>query len=219
MKKILPLLLLAFCLCQETFAQENNTALPTITHYVFNNFMPGVVKKKSNQEVHRLLNYNTLTEEMVFIDDTQKFAMTSLEQIDTVYVGGKTFVPVNNMFYEKLTNTPVALYVRRKTNVLKEGKDIGYGAKSESGAISSVGYLVGWSSVYQLTLPQGYKLVEHSIYFIHKDGMFIQLNSVKKAQSAFPAKANAIKNFVAQNNIQFNNAEHMAKLVEFCNQP
>jgi hypothetical protein len=144
--------------------------------------------------------------------------MTELDQVDTVYLGGKIFVPGKNMFYEKLTNTPVALYVRNKANLLQEGKDIGYGAKSESGAISNVSALVGISAAYRLQLPQGYKLVNHSTYWISKNGKFAQVGSIKKIQSIFPAKAEAINSFVGQNHIQFTNDGDMVKLFEFCNQ-
>lgn len=218
MKKLLPLIILV-CLCLQAFSQEDNTRPRTVTHYIFKEFLPGVVKKKTGQEVHILLNYNTLTEEMIFIKDTQHFAMIDLEQIDSVTLGGRTFVPGNDMFYEKLTNTPSALYVRNKTNVLQEGKDIGYGAKSESGSISTVVALIGPRAVYRLDLPQGFKLVDHTTYWVKKEDRFIQLTGIKKAQSAFPLKADAIKSFVQQNNIQFDKEEDMAKLVEFCNQP
>lgn len=214
---MLPLILL-IGLCLQGFAQNVDTQPRTITHYVFKDFLPGIVKKKTGQEVHILLNYNTLTEEMIFIKDTQHFAMTELEQIDSVLLGGKTFVPGSNMFYEKLTNTPSALYVRNKTNVLQEGKDIGYGAKSESGAIASVSALVGSMAVYKLDLPQGFKLADHTTYWVKKDSRFIQLSGVKKAQAAFPLKADAIKAFVESNNLHFNNQDDMVKLISFCNQ-
>ena len=216
-KIILTLWVIAFCL--PAFAQDEDTSSKGISHYVFGDFSTGLVKKKSGQVAHIPLNYNTLTEEMVFIKDTEKLAMTGLEEIDTVYAGGKIFVPGKNFFYEKLTSTPVALYVQRKTNLLPGGSNVGYGMKSETSSVQDLNAIIGSTQVYKLTLPGGYKLVDHSLYWVNKNGRFMQVTNIKKVQAVFPAKAAEIKTFAEANNIKFNNPADMVKLIEFCNQP
>jgi hypothetical protein len=218
MKNILTAILLA-CLCLPALAQDHVAQPGAVTHYVFPDFLPGVVKMKDGTQGHAQMNYNTLTEEMVFIKDTGRLAMINLDKIDTVYLGGKVFVPGKNMFYEKVTNTPVALYVRSKTNLLPEGKNAGYGAKSETSSVSNILSIIGASQIYQLQLPEGYKLTDHSSYWINSGDKFVQVSNLKKIQAAFPSKAEAIKNFCGQNNIRFGNMADMAKLLEFCNQP
>ncbi len=180
--------------------------------------MPGVIKKKSGQLAHLPLNYNTITEEMIFIRDTEKLAIFNLAEIDTVYLGGRLFVPVEKAFYEKATNTPVALYVQHKNGVLPPGSNVGYGMTSESGSVSDLSGVIGSTQLYKLKLPDGYKLVSHNSYWINKDGRYITA-SLKKLQSIFPAKAAAIKDYAKTNNIKFDKQADMVKLIVFCNEP
>lgn len=214
-KSILTLLVAAFCL--PVFAQLNVTHDTLVTHYIFNDFLDGVVKKKNGNQVEIPLNYNTVTEEMIFIQDTTKMAIAFPEEIDTVYVGGKTFIPVKNAFYEKLTNTAIPLFVQNKAVILRGGKDIGYGNKIETGSINSVTALASNTQLYKLQLPQDYSLVDHSVYWVFLKGQFIQVSSARKLASIFPAKAKDIDRFVSDNNIDISHRDDMVKLIEFCN--
>ncbi len=218
MKKILTAIIFT-CLCLPVFAQDAVAQAQEPTYYVFSDFLPGLVKKKDGTQAHAQMNYNTFTEEMVFIKDTERLAMINIDAIDTIYLGGKVFVPGKNMFFYKATNTPVALYVRDRNNVLPVGHNIGYGSRSESSSISDLSVLIGASAIYKLSLPDGYKLVDHSSYWVNTGKKIVQVNNLKQVQAIFPAKADAIKNFVQQNNIQFGKLADMIKLVEFCNQP
>jgi len=220
MKKLLLCVTIAL-FCLQAFAQDDgdNNNGNVFNHYVFKDFTPAVIKKKSGQVSHTPLNYNTVTEEMVFTKDSEKMALTNLEDIDTVYLGTRVFIPVKNNFYEKATNTPVALYIQYKSKLLPPGNNIGLGVTTESSSDASLSRVVGSTQVYNLQLPAGYKLVQHTTYWLYKDGHFVQVNNLKKVQGVFSAKAAAIKDFVTNNNIQFNNPADMAKLVIFCNQP
>lgn len=218
MKK-LTLSLIVIILFLQAFAQSGNDNTIITNHYIFKDFMPGVILKKSGGKATTPLNYNTITEEMVFTKDTEKMALTNLADIDTVYIADKVFVPVKNCFYEKATNTPVALYIQYQTKALPLGNNVGFGMTSESSSDASLSRVVGSTQVYNLLLPDGYKLVQHTNYWLYKDGGFVQVNNLKKVQSIFSTKVAAIKDFVTANNIKFNNPADVAKLIIFCNQP
>lgn len=216
MKKLmLTLLVAAFCL--PAFAQIVTAHDSLVTHYVFSDFLDGVVKKRSGELVELPLNYNTITEEMIFIRDTQRLAIAFPEEIDTVFVGGKVFVPVKKAFYEKLTNTAIPLFAENKVIVLRGGKEIGYGNKIETGAINSVAAFASPTQMYKLQLPQDFSLADRTTYWMFSNGQFLPATSAKKLQALFPAKAKEIQQFVSDNNIDFSRREDLVKLVEFCN--
>jgi len=217
MKKLcLTLLVAAFSL--PVFAQISTARDSVVTHYVFSDFLDGIVKKRSGELVELPLNYNTITEEMIFIRDTQRLAIAFPEEVDTIFVGGKVFVPFKNVYYEKATNTTVPLFVENKVVLLRGGKEIGYGNKIQTGSINSITAIASPTQLYKLQLPQDYSLADHTSYWIFENGKFEQLTSAKKLQGLFPAKADAIKRFVSDNNIDFNRRDDLVKLIEFCNQ-
>ena len=218
-KMMLTLLIAAFTL--SAFAQDDNDNpnATVIDHYMFKGFIPGIVKKKNGERISALLNYNTLTEEMIFTKDTVKYALAQLEDIDTVYLAGKVFVPYNDIFFEKATSTPVALYIEHKTTILPPGKDLGYGSKTQLGSITNATQIRNGNREFNLKLPDDYKLVSRTTYWVIKDGKYVQVNNIRKVQGIFPARADAIKSFVKQHNIKMSNADDMIKLIEFCNQP
>jgi len=215
-KTLLTLLVAAFCL--PLLAQVNVLRDTLVTHYIFPDFLDGIVKKKTGEQVEIPLNYNTITEEMIFLKDTQKLAIAFPEEIDTVYVGGKVFVPVKNAFYEKLTNTAIPLFVENKVIVLVGGKEIGYGNKIQTGSINSISTFASPTQMYKLQLPQEFSLSDRTTYWVFNNGRFMPVNSARKLQALFPSKAKQIQQFISDKNIDFSHRDDLIKLIEFCNQ-
>ncbi|MEJ7829931.1 MAG: hypothetical protein WKF91_17110 [Segetibacter sp.] len=85
-----------------------------LSHYFFPAFIEGTVKKKSGEISKTLLNYNTITQEMIFQEAGTNLALDKIETINTVYLKSKTFVPAGKVFYEVATYTLVALYIQYK---------------------------------------------------------------------------------------------------------
>ncbi len=75
-----------------------------LVQYVFNEFSPGTVKVKSGETYNQVLNYNILTNEMIFDNDGKYLAIANPENVDTVYISERKFIPLNNKFYEVLVN-------------------------------------------------------------------------------------------------------------------
>jgi len=82
MKRIFYLLILSL-LVSVANSQEQNLG---ITHYLFPEFTKGVVLMKTGLKNETLLNFNSLTEEMIFENKGVKLALDQLNQVDTVRV-------------------------------------------------------------------------------------------------------------------------------------
>ena len=78
MRSILVLLLLGFSL-GNVYAQKQKVE---IYHYVFPEFRKGTVLMKSGTKNEAMLNYNALTDEMIFDQNGKKLAM-AIYQIST----------------------------------------------------------------------------------------------------------------------------------------
>jgi len=215
MKKLIVLSILAIFVTKAS-SQDSIPVVREVQDYLFKDFAQGTVRKKTGELFQVPLNYNTLTEEMIFEKDGQKLALAQLQDIDTVYINERVFVPVGKVFYEKATNTARALYIEHKNDIIPPGKNIGYGTY-QSGSVKTITNLSGTHRLYSLDVPMEYKFTNRTTYWLSNGGAFVALKNMRSVLSAFPEKSAAIKAFVKTNNISFAKDEAVIKLILFCN--
>lgn len=214
-KKSLRLMLPALALSTGAFAQSASSP------FVFPQFVKGTVLQKGGGVVEAQLDYNTITQEMMFDKDGSKLVLDQTDNIDTAYLDGRKFIPAKTGFYEKLTNTPVALYVQYKSTAVNSNASIGAGGGSNNavGGFVGVKQVKGSSKIdnYALQLPAGYSVKAQNTYFFQKGGQFYAATDAKKVAKVFPDKEVQLSAFVKDNNINFGKSEDMVKLTEFLN--
>jgi hypothetical protein len=212
MKNILFTLIFYFS-ASSLWAQESGHE---ISHYLFAQFNEGVVKQKSGEENKVSLNYNTITQEMIFENGDQKLALDKIENIDTVEILSRKFVPVEKVFYEVITNTPNALFIQYEMAIIPPGSETGFG-KSQAGAITNVSDLKSSGKLYQLKLPEDYTLRSKNKYWLKKDDQYINIKNAKDVKNVFTDKAAAISDYLKTNKVNFKNTKDVIGLIQFCN--
>ena len=104
------------------FAQKTE-----IRHYIFPEFIKGSVLMKSGIKNEAMLNYNALTEEMIFDKNGNKLAIGQLESVDTVYIGSHKFIPQKGRFFEIIYSGKYQLFADHKASIVDPGKPADYG--------------------------------------------------------------------------------------------
>ncbi|MEO6229239.1 MAG: hypothetical protein ABJB11_19960 [Ferruginibacter sp.] len=194
-------------------AQEVNKPVQ-ISHYVFDSFMKGKVLVKSGAVSDQLLNYNSVTGEMIFDNGGQLLAIGNPADVDTVYIDGRKFVPVNNKFYEMLTTSSTPLMLEFTCTVEDPSVSIGYGNSTPGTNYGTVRNLNGNARSYELKLPSDFKITPVYTYWIFKSGKFQKANSSQQLGKIFSDKKDFIKAFVKENNTSFSKREDIIKLVQ-----
>jgi hypothetical protein len=211
---ILPLLTLLFL--TGLHAQEDVPG-KEVRHYVLPTFLEGTVKQKSGETNKALLNYNSVTEEMIFDQGGQQLALDKIENVDTVYIQERKFVPFGNVFYEVATGGLIPLYIQHKTQLIPPGNNTGFGS-SQTAAITNISDLKAAGLAYKLKLPDDYKVMNKTVYWLRKNNNYYIIKSEKNIEDLFPAKAEAIKKYVKDNKVNFKNSQDLVKVVRFCNE-
>lgn len=188
-----------------------------LSHYVFPAFVEGTVKQKSGEVNKALLNYNTITEEMIFEQAGQKLALDKLENIDTVYIQNRKFIPFANMFYEVALNTPIGLYIQHKAEIIPPGSNTGFGT-SQTSAITNVSDLKAAGAAYKLRLPDEFQITSKTVYWLKKNNNYYVFRNEKNLQDLIPDKAEAIKKYAKDNKVNFKSPQDLVGIVQFCNQ-
>jgi hypothetical protein len=212
-KYVFTILIYGISICNLTAQQE----VKLISHYLFPEFITGKILMTTGTLKESKLNYNSLTEEMIFQNNGTNLAIGNPELVDTIYILDRKFIHVKKVFYELLENLPVPLFVHYTCIVTPPGKNSGYGGTSQTSAITSTSTVFSSRGMYELKLPDDYTINPDSEYLLKKDNTYFRISNANQVIKCFPEKEAEIKDFIKNNKISFKKQEDIRNLVRFCN--
>lgn len=188
-----------------------------LSHYVFPEFTKGIVLMKTGLKVQKVLNYNTVTEEMVFIDRDKKMAMTDaeMERIDTVFISDRKFFVLKGKFVELIYHSVFDLYGENKCSIKDPGKPSGYGGTSQTAAITSYSSLVTEGNIYEMELPGGYETKPYTVYWLKRDGELNKVLSMKQLMKLYSDRKDVFKTYVKEHNVKYEDRESLVQLIKY----
>ena len=208
--------LLLISLTLQVSAQTDS--LVNLPNLLLPRFTRSIVKLKSGQINTAVLNYNTDDQQMVFMQQKQPMILDDPQLVDTIFMANRTFVPFEKGFYELLVVAPITLFKQNKSYVEFEGYSTLYGAKSQTTSSTGVSRIYASSGPINLKIPQGYKVVDDSQYWIRKeDGMKI-FDTKREFLKMFSDKEKELSQFISKNKVNFEKTEDVIKLVNYCNE-
>ena len=188
-----------------------------ITHYLFPEFTQGVVLMNGGEKHEYLLNYNSLTEEMIFENKGKKLAIAQKElaRIDTVYIKDRKFMVLNDQFVEFSYQSKWDLYVEYKCKVKVPGKQTGYGGTSKTTAIKSYSSFYAEGMFHQLKLPDDYETEPYTYYWLKKNEELYNFKTMKELKKLYKEKEDLFKPYVKKYGVEYGNQESIILLIEY----
>lgn len=211
------ILLFAIIFVSEASAQTLSDTANTSKHYVLPEFITGSVKMKDSNTEYAVMNYNQLTEEMIFDKEGVMLALDSIMKIDTVNLDSRLFIPHDKVFYEVLVKGKVSLYMQHKCNLLAAGNPSGYGGVTETGASKNVSSMTSYRS-FKLQLPRDYHITDASLYWISINGEFFKANTSSQIRKALPEQSGEIKNYIKLKKLDLRKSTDLVDLIVKCNE-
>ncbi|MCP4311449.1 MAG: hypothetical protein GY790_09330 [Bacteroidetes bacterium] len=188
-----------------------------ITHYLFPEFTQGVVSMKAGAKDENSLNYNSLTEEMIFENNGLKLAISErdITLIDTVFIKGRKFIPLNDHFVEVIYHSEWDLYVEHKCKAEQQGKPSGYGGTSKTAAISSQSTFMAHGTLYELKLPSNYDVKPYVYLWLKKNGEMNKFINMRELKKLYKDREDIFKAYVKKHRIKYNDRESVIQLIEY----
>jgi len=183
---------------------------------LFESFSDGAVLMKSGEIEKSVLNYNTDDQTIVFVKNRKYMVLTGLEEIDTIYILQRKFVPVNNTVYEVIAST------------LTEGIFIGYTNKirpvtpvADHGGVTMQSTNQVSNTVSDIYINRVYKKNYSIEIFKHfrlgKNNRLYKIDNEKQFVKLFSSKAKpVITAYINQNAINFKSETDLIKLFNYC---
>lgn len=181
--------------------------------YLFDDFTESRIKMSAGQYVDAVINYNTLTGCMVYLKGKQYFDLTNYRDVDTVYVAGRIFIPVDDHFNELIYTGPVPLSVQYIGKL--KGNPGAYGTTSQTTSSNYITSIEKKEGTFNLELPPEYVIDKSTLYWVKTDDEWKSFNSVKQFTAIFPDRSEQLKTFFKDEKLSVKKKEDIIKALEF----
>ena len=186
-------------------------------YYLFKDFITGRVLSKSGEINEAPLNYNSYDQSVVFKTGDVIMILTGLENIDTIYLANKKFIPVDGKIYEL---TPAKGKVQLFNTY--SGKIIPLKATADHSGTSKQNLSEVRNTVTDAYVTRPYKgnfvVDQTKRFWLLSDGEMHRIDNVKSFKKVFKDIDNpSIAEFVKQQNIDLEKEADVVKLVNYCN--
>lgn len=194
---------------------NSNSSSP---QYLFPEFSKSTVKLKNGQTHSTMMNYNIVSQNMVFEKNDKLMDLMNTEFIDTIFMQNSKFIPAGKFFQEVVIEGPVSFFIQHKGRLEPLGKPAAYGGTSQTSSTSTYTGVNTGAGYYNLKIPDDVVVKVEPVYWIRKSDVMFQFTSKKEFLEIFPDQADKINQFIKKNRIKMYNRSDLIKLVDYCNE-
>jgi hypothetical protein len=199
-------------------AKSQTTPDGNAPQFLYPGFTSGTVIMKNGKSQIIDLNYNTISEKIVYQKDGKIFDLINTEMVDTILLHKSKFVPVGKVFYEILLVAPISLFVQYKGDLVPPGTPAGYGSTSQVSPTKSMTSFQLSSGYFNLKLPDDFQVKVNAVYWIRKENTINSFLNERQFVKNFPGKEAELKKFIKENHIRFEKPDNLVVLVQYCNE-
>ncbi|MDO9340859.1 MAG: hypothetical protein Q7T72_10105 [Bacteroidales bacterium] len=202
---------------------QDNTDRP-LPQFMFPTFTEGYIVMKEGENFSALLNYNMVDQIMVTeLNGVYRYA-TKMQDIDTIYLEYKKFVPVDKVFYEVLVKGLAAFFLQNKSLYTPKGSNVGYGMKSQSVGPTDfkryelVNVCYQYNEVVHIELPPNVDVTPAFVYWVRISDEMKKFTNERQFFKIFPEKESELKEYIKKEKINLKVREDIIKLGTYCNE-
>ncbi|HRT90519.1 MAG TPA: hypothetical protein P5257_10410 [Bacteroidales bacterium] len=216
-KVVLSIVTLFLTVAFLTSAYSQEEKKQDFRQYLFPAFTVSIVKTSSSKPSKLMLNYNTVTENMVFIQNGEYFDLVTNGVVDTIYMNNKRFIPLEDFYVEVISEGSFTFSIQHRSNLKEPGMPAGYGTTSQLAASNYLSSVRLKSGYYNINIPQGYEVEYSPVYWVQKEGKWYKYLGENQFLKIFPEKSKELKQFIKNNRIKFDKPGDLVKLADYCN--
>ena len=206
----------------QTITLDNNRTSADIINpelqYLFPDFQSGRVVLKDKKIIKCQLNYNFLTDEVLFIDETGKeMALANPQDVQRVYIGNRLFITISKGYYEVIENELVSLLYKWKCNIAEKGKEGALGITTDAPSVYQMNQISFDSRTWSLDVDKEVEVSVEVIPYLKTRSKCVLIKGAKEYLKAFSDKRSEIKLYLGQNPVDFKKEEDLRRLTKYCN--
>lgn len=188
------------------------------TQFIFGKFQNGEIFYKDGRVYHALVDYNLVVNCFLFVDNNDNNEIKrfgEVSQIACVKVGGRSFIQQSDgNAYEVLKPEPF-IAVKYKGVFRAEGKQVGYGGRSETASVDSYSSLSTSGNLVNLSTEKYLLVSINKQYLIEVNKKRKTFNNEKQLLKIFPKHKEELAKYIEENNVKFNDIEEVLKMLDY----
>jgi hypothetical protein len=190
-----------------------------LSHYILPDFTEGYVMMNGGRTQQMFLNYNSVTEEMVFKRGESILAIgkEEVKEVEYAVINDRRFDVINGKFYELLYEGDRIVYAEHRCVVIPPGNPAPYGGTSQVSSVDRYSGISDGGLYYKLQLPDGYTVKPSISYHIIRDGKSTKVYSLKQFRKAYSDKRDAFDKYIKENKVVFENPESIIVMAQALN--
>ena len=213
--RFIGIMLIIFSVTGNLSAQSDDL---TLQQYLFPEFSSTKVLLKNGNSQTVMMNYNMVTERMVYDQDGKKFDLINIGTIDTVVINKRKFIPHGKVFYELiLKGEPITLLIQPQASLQSAGTPAGYGGTSQVSATKRLSSIEVSSGRYNLPLSKDYIVDPSPVYWIRNGDEMFDFYGEKQLLKILSDKEKELKAYIKKNRIKITNTGQLAELINYYN--
>jgi len=185
--------------------------------FLFPGFTKSLVKMKDGRQLTATINYNMVDEEMIFDQKGVYMALDKPQEIDTIYLRNRKFIPVEKSFYEVLNKGRITMFIQHKSRYSQKGTPTAYGMTTKTAGPTKVLSMQVGNQVRQVELPENVEVTPATVYWAKYNNEMNKFTTEKQLLKLFPDKADKLKEFIKNSKLDIKIREDLIKLGNFCN--
>jgi hypothetical protein len=185
--------------------------------YVFPEFTKSKVLMKSGKDIFMALNYNIITEKLVFLQKGEIYDILNPELVDTAYIQNHKFIRSENLFLELLLNSKVPLLVQYTGKIRAAPKPAPYGGTTDIPSSTYVTSIQRGNDMYKLKNDPNMIIVPEKVYWLNINGSPVKFQSEAQLLKILPDHKSETKLYIKQNKLKFKNTDDVISLISFYN--
>jgi hypothetical protein len=189
-----------------------------LPQFLFPSFTKSLVKMKDGRQLTASINYNMVDEEMIFDQKGVYMALDKPQEIDTIYLQNKKFVPVEKAFYEVLNKGEITMFIQHKSKYSQKGTPTAYGMTTKTAGPTKVLSMRVGNQVRQVDLPENVEITAATVYWVKYNNGMNKFTTEKQFLKLFPDKADKLKEYIKNSKLNLKEREDLIKLGNFCNE-
>lgn len=199
---------------QQLCGQEE--VMQDLKQYLYPEFTRSSILMKNGRTMNVMLNYNMVTEKMVFEQNGEYYNIVNPETADTIFLNDEKFIYHEGVFLEIMQLGKLPFYVQHRAELIQPPRPAGYGTTSQLTSSNVLSGINTPSGYYNLKLPDGFTVRKSNTYWVNKDGRMGYFLGQRQFLKLFPDNDARLKKFIKDSKIRFDKPEDVVKLAAFC---
>jgi hypothetical protein len=199
------------------FLAAQTDTVNTPEQFVFPEFSLGIIRMANGDKVPLKLNYNLVTEKMVFMQKNQIFDLLTKSAVDTIYISNRRFIPFGKVFYEFLSGGPATLFIEHKGIVKKPARPAAYGGTTEVASSTYINNLKIGNQVFRMDTKGEIIIRNESVFWVREDNQMFPVSSSGQMLKVLQDKLYEMKVYIRSHKVDFADPDQVKGMVNYYN--